>query len=181
MKLTWQKRKRITEMVKGISIYILLIGLTASITLNYMLYKEPLSSVSTNTVKESLKDIEIKYVDRKEYLYFDNENNEWQEFTVTGYTQYDEGCNNIVATGFDLDQANVKRLPICASNCIPIYTIIEIEGLGPYIILDTGLGYKTDYGWEDENWIDILFETQEEAIEFGKRKLKVRILGKVDE
>ena len=135
MKLPRQKRKRITEMIKAFAIYILLVGLTASLTLNYMLYKEPLSSVSTNTntVKESLKDVEIKYIEVEKPYYFDNDNNEWQEFTITGYSANDpswpQGTNNIVATGFDVDKPYMARLPIAASNCIPVYSIVEIEGV----------------------------------------------------
>ena len=105
-------------------------------------------------------------------------NDSWQDFICTGYSANDpqQGTNNIVATTFNLDYARVQNLPIVASNCIPLYSIIEIKGLGGFIVLDTGLGYKTDYGWEDENWVDILFDSKEEAINFGRQALLVRVI-----
>ena len=103
---------------------------------------------------------------------------EWEEYTVTAYTANDpeQGTNNVVSTGFNLDYTRVQNLPIAASNCIPLYSIVEIKGLGGFIILDTGLGYKTEDGWEDENWIDILFPTKEEALALGRQQLEVRII-----
>ena len=106
------------------------------------------------------------------------EDNEWQLFTCTGYSANDlkQGTNNIIATTFDLNYTRVQNLPIVASNCISPYSIIEIKGLGGFIVLDTGLGYKTVDGWEDENWIDILFDSKEEALRFGRQKLMIRII-----
>jgi len=173
MKSTWRRRKQIIEIIKAFAIYILLVGLTVSVTLNWLIWTDLKHIITTE--KEVIKNTEIKYIEAP--YFFDNEGSRWEWYTATAYSQYDDGCNNIVFTGFDLDQVNVKKLPIVASNCIPLYTIIEIEGLGSYIVLDTGLGYRTDYGWEDDHWIDILFETQKEADEFGKQKLRVRILN----
>ena len=106
------------------------------------------------------------------------EDNRWELYTVTGYSANDhaQGTNNIVVTTFDLNYTRVQNLPIVASNCIPLYSIIEIKGLGGFIVLDTGLGYKTENGWEDDKWIDILFKTKEEAIRFGKQEMLVRII-----
>lgn len=107
-----------------------------------------------------------KYKEHIEYV--------WQTFWVTGYSDNDlnQGTDSICATGFKTDSG----LPIVASNCIPLYSIIEIRGLGGFIVLDTGLGYKTKEGWEDDKWIDILFDSKEEALRFGKKELLVRIL-----
>jgi len=176
MKLTWQRRKRIVEIVKAFSIYILLVGLTASFTLNFLFFRD-FQNVGT-TEKEAIRDVQVRYMEREVPYFFDNENNRWEWCTVTGYSANDslQGTNNIVAAGFDLNEINVQNLPIVASNCIPLYTIIEIEGLGSYIVLDTGLGYKTDYGWEDDIWVDILFDDKQEAKDFGIQKLKVRVI-----
>ena len=107
------------------------------------------------------------------------EDNEWQLFTCTGYSANDlkQGTNNIIATTFDLNYTRTQNLPIVASNCIPLYSIIEIEGLGGFIVLDNGLGYRTEYDWEDENWIDILFDNKEEANKFGIRDCLVRVIS----
>ena len=106
------------------------------------------------------------------------EDNRWELYTVTGYSANDhaQGTNNIVVTTFDLNYTRVQNLPIVASNCISPYSIIEIQGLGGFIVLDSGLGYKTTDDWEDDKWIDILFKTKEEAIRFGKQEMLVRII-----
>jgi len=176
MKLTWQRRKRIVEIVKAFAIYILLIGMTASFTLNFLFFRDFQNVVTIE--KEIIKDVQIKYVEKEVLYFFDNEGNRWEWYVVTGYSPNDllQGTNNIVAAGFDLNQVNVQNLPICASNYIPLYSIIIIEGLGSHIVLDTGLGYKTDYGWEDDHWVDILFYDKQKADDFGRQNLRVWII-----
>ena len=102
----------------------------------------------------------------------------WETYTITAYTANDpsQGTNNIVATGFNLNRHNVDNLPIAASNHVDLYSIVEIEDMGAYIILDTGLGYYTPDGWEDHKWIDLLFDCKEEAFKFGVQELRVRII-----
>lgn len=67
---------------------------------------------------------------------------DWQEFIVTGYSANDpeQGTNDIVATGFDLDYIRVKNLPIAATDpeIIPLYSVIEIKDMGAFVALDTG-------------------------------------------
>jgi len=194
----YYRRRLRREANKTFFLYLLIIISTISIVLNILgsLGKLNLPSLFADTVmtpntteKEIIRDTQIEYIEKEVPYYFDNEGNEWKEFTVTAYTANDptfpQGTNNIVASGFDVDKDRVSRLPIAASNCIPLYSIIEIEGLGPFIILDRGLGYKTDYGWEDENWIDIMISTSPEdkqkAFEFGRQKLRVRVVGSVND
>lgn len=102
----------------------------------------------------------------------------WETYTITAYTANDpsQGTNNTVATGFNLNHTNVDNLPIAAANHVPLYSIVEIEGMGAYIILDTGLGYYTPDGWEDHKWIDLLFDCKEEAFRFGVQEKKVRLV-----
>lgn len=78
-------------------------------------------------------------------------------------------------TTFNLYLNRVKNLPIIVvdPNIIPLYSIIKIENLGAFIALDTG-------GLIKGNKIDILFDSKNEAIEFGKQILKVRIINKKD-
>ena len=127
-------------------------------------------TLNYNDLYSQYNELYGKYMEHVKYV--------WQTFTITGYSANDpqQGTNNIVATTFNLDLTRVKDLPIVASNCIPLYSLIEIKGLGGFIVLDTGLGYKTDYGWEDENWIDILFDSKEQALEFGIKELEVRVI-----
>jgi 3D (Asp-Asp-Asp) domain-containing protein len=97
----------------------------------------------------------------------------WKIFEVTGYSANDitQGTSDKVAAGFDLDHKNVKNLPIIATDptIIPLYSIVEIEDLGPFISLDTGGAIKG-------NRIDILFENKDLAFEFGRKNLLARII-----
>ena len=101
------------------------------------------------------------------------EDSGWELYTCTGYSANDikQGTNNVVATTFNLDYQKVKDLPIIAADpeVIPLYSIVEIEGLGGFISLDTGrkiVGRR----------IDILFDSKEEALKFGKQELLVRVI-----
>ena len=77
----------------------------------------------------------------------------------------------MVKTGFNLDYTRVKNLPIIAvdTKIIPLYSIVEIKDIGCFIALDTGYLIKG-------NRIDILFDSKQEAMEFGKRMCEVRIV-----
>ena len=59
---------------------------------------------------------------------------------------------------------------VAADNSIlPIGTIIHIEGYGYAVVLDSG---SVIVG----NRIDLYFNTEKEAIQWGRRKVKVKIL-----
>ena len=101
------------------------------------------------------------------------EDSGWELYTCTGYSSNDikQGTNNVVAATFNLDYQKVKDLPIIAADpeVIPLYSIVEIEGLGGFISLDTGrkiVGRR----------IDILFDSKEEALKFGKQELLVKVI-----
>ena len=95
----------------------------------------------------------------------------WTEFICTGYSANDgsQGTGNIVATGFDLEK--IKDIPIIAvdPDVIPLYSIVEIEGLGAFLSLDTG-------GFIKGNRIDIYFESKDKAINFGRQTLWCRVI-----
>ena len=94
---------------------------------------------------------------------------DWQEFICTGYSNNDgeQGTNGITAIGFKTD----CELPIIAVDpkIIKLYSVVEIEGLGGFVALDTGGAIKG-------NRIDILFENKEQALNFGRQKLMVRVI-----
>jgi len=118
-----------------------------------------------NELQDSYAELYQEYIKHVEYV--------WQTFICRGYSSDDqlEGTNNIVATNFILDYENVCNLRIIATDpkVIPLYSIVEIKGLGAYISLDTGGAIKG-------NKIDILFDTKEEALEFGRQILEVRVI-----
>lgn len=97
----------------------------------------------------------------------------YQDFIVTGYSANDpeQGTTNLLKTGFNLDYECIKNLPIVAvdPNIIPLYSIIEIKDVGYFIALDTGYLIKG-------NRVDILFDTKEEAFNFGVKTLPVGVV-----
>lgn len=99
---------------------------------------------------------------------------EWEKFFITGYTANsgEQRTNNIVATMFNLDLSRVQNLPIIAVDpkIIPLYSIVEIEGLGVFVALDTG-------GLIKGNKIDVLCQDVETAYKITG-EYSIRILKK---
>ena len=93
---------------------------------------------------------------------------EWFYFVATGYSANDplQGTNNITATGKEIK----KGMIAVDSKIIPLGTRIEIKDMGVFVAEDTG-------GKIRGNRIDIYFETREEAKEFGRQVIWVRVLG----
>jgi len=93
---------------------------------------------------------------------------EWFYFVATGYSANDplQGTNNITATGKEIK----KGMIAVDSKIIPLGTRIEIKDMGVFVAEDTGGKIKG-------NRIDIYFETKEEAKEFGRQAIWVRVLG----
>jgi 3D (Asp-Asp-Asp) domain-containing protein len=87
-----------------------------------------------------------------------------------------KGCSGITYTGLDVrDDITYHGRGIIAVDpkVIPLYSIVEIEGY-EYIALDTGGAIKG-------NKIDILMQTEQEAKDFGRRKLTIKVVGSVHE
>jgi 3D (Asp-Asp-Asp) domain-containing protein len=122
-----------------------------------------------NDLYTDFNDLYMDYTDLKANLTA----NKWSKFTVTGYSADDpqQGTTSLICTGFNLDNQNVKDIPIIATDpsIIPLYSIVEIQGLGAFVSLDTGGNIKGSR-------IDILFADKNEAIKFGKQNLLVRII-----
>ena len=93
---------------------------------------------------------------------------EWFYFVATGYSANDpaQGTNNITATGKEIK----KGMIAVDSKIIPLGTRLEIKNMGVFVAEDTGGKIKG-------NRIDIYFETKEEAKEFGRQAIWVRVLG----
>jgi 3D (Asp-Asp-Asp) domain-containing protein len=122
-----------------------------------------------NELYKSYNELYVRY----EELHRNLTSNKWIEYEVTGYSANDseQGTNNIVATNFNLDYENVKNIPIIATDpkVIPLYSIVEIEGMGAYLALDTGGMIK---GFR----IDILFDSKQQALDFGRQTLLARVI-----
>ena len=93
---------------------------------------------------------------------------EWFYFVATGYSANDplQGTSNITATGKEIKKGMVAVDP----KIIPLGTQVEIKDMGLFIAEDSGGKIKG-------NRIDIYFETKEEAKDFGRQVIWVRMLG----
>ena len=95
-----------------------------------------------------------------------------KEITVeaSAYTASCEGCTGITATGINLKtNPNAKVISVDPA-IIPLGSKVYVEGYGEAIAGDTGGAIKG-------NRIDVFFPSQQDAINFGVKKLKVTILN----
>jgi 3D (Asp-Asp-Asp) domain-containing protein len=143
---------------------------------NREIVKEEARLDNLNSFTENYNELYVSYNElysRYEELHRNLTANNWLEYEITGYSANDpeQGTNNVTATTFNLDYTRVKNLPICATDpdIIPLYSIIEIKGLGAYISLDIG-------GMIRGNRIDILFDSKHEALSFGRQILLARVI-----
>lgn len=87
---------------------------------------------------------------------------------VTAYTAYDEGMN-----GKGITASGVKARPyhtIAMSKKYPFGTKVKIEGFDCVFVVEDRGGAITG------NDIDIFMATKQEALNFGRRNLKVKII-----
>lgn len=94
-----------------------------------------------------------------------------KEITVeaTAYTATCEGCSGITATGINLkENPNAKVISVDPS-IIPLGSKVYVEGYGEAIAGDTGGSIKG-------NRIDVFIPSKQDAINFGVKQLKVKIL-----
>ena len=90
--------------------------------------------------------------------------------TATAYTAYCEGCSGTTAIGIDL-RANPNQKEIAVDpNIIPLGSRVWVEGYGEAIAGDTGGAIKG-------NKIDVFIPSQNQALEWGRKKVKVKILN----
>ena len=87
--------------------------------------------------------------------------------TATAYCYGEPGVNNTTSVG-----ARLKRGVIAVDpKVIPYYTKLYVPGYGFGQALDTGGAIKG-------NKIDLAMDTKAETIKYGRRKIKIYILGK---
>ena len=119
---------------------------------------------------ENYPKIEVRYVDRivREVVTEYKSEIEWGKFTVTAYTQYDEGCNNLTAIGLDLNKDWTKHFNFVAvdPDIIPYGKTIFIKIDGKIIealAVDCGYAIKG-------NRLDLYCNSLEEAFGFGVKE-----------
>ncbi|WP_243292191.1 3D domain-containing protein [Bacillus sp. FJAT-47783] len=101
-----------------------------------------------------------------------NDQNIIKELSVeaTAYTAYCKGCSGITATGVDL-RANPNQKVIAVDpDVIPLGSKVYVEGYGYATAEDTG-------GAINGKRIDVFIPSLKEAKRFGRKTVKVKILG----
>ncbi len=90
--------------------------------------------------------------------------------TATAYTAYCEGCSGTTAIGIDLRSNPNQKVIAVDPNVIPLGSKVWVEGYGEAIAGDTGGAIKG-------NKIDVFIPTQDQAMQWGVKKVKVKILN----
>ena len=87
---------------------------------------------------------------------------------ATGYSTQQPGLSTRTATGIDL-RVNPRVIAVDPS-VIPLGSLVEVQGLGVYVAGDTG-------GAINGRIIDIHYPTVSQALSWGRRNVKVRIVN----
>ncbi|WP_052344317.1 3D domain-containing protein [Bacillus ndiopicus] len=102
--------------------------------------------------------------------YDDQEQGDEMIVTATAYTAYCKGCSGTTAYGIDL-RANPNQKVIAVDpRVIPLGTKVWVEGYGEAIAGDTGGAIKG-------NKIDVFIPEYENAMEWGVKKVKIKVLN----
>ncbi|UPM55564.1 LysM peptidoglycan-binding and 3D domain-containing protein [Gottfriedia acidiceleris] len=126
---------------------------------------------STPTTKESVPAIKEDESTTKENVSKTNDSAGLKVITVeaSAYTASCNGCTGITATGINLkENPNTKVISVDPS-VIPLGSKVNVEGYGVAIAGDTGGAIKGKR-------IDVFIPNKQDAINFGRKQVKVTIL-----
>lgn len=100
-----------------------------------------------------------------------NTDNVVKEFTVSAsaYTANCNGCSGITSSGINLKKNPDVKVIAVDPKVIPLGTKVHVEGYGYAIAGDTGSAIKG-------NKIDVFFSSKSEAYDWGRKKVKIKIL-----
>jgi 3D (Asp-Asp-Asp) domain-containing protein len=90
--------------------------------------------------------------------------------TATAYTASCEGCSGITATGVNIKDNPDKKVISVDPSVIPLGTEVYVEGYGYAVAADTGGAIKG-------NKIDVFIPDKQDAINWGKQQVEVKILN----
>ena len=93
---------------------------------------------------------------------------DWKTVQATGYSTQQKGLSTHTATGIDL-RVNSRVIAV-DPRVIPLGSLVEVQGLGVYVAGDTGGAIKG-------NIIDIHYSTVAQALSWGRRSVKIRIIN----
>lgn len=90
--------------------------------------------------------------------------------SATAYTAYCTGCSGVTATGIDLRSNPNQKVIAVDPRIIPLGSRVYVEGYGEAIAGDTGGAIKG-------HKIDLFMASQSDAINFGRKAVKITILN----
>ncbi|WP_305880120.1 3D domain-containing protein [Sporosarcina sp. Marseille-Q4943] len=90
--------------------------------------------------------------------------------TATAYTAYCTGCSGTTAYGIDLRANPDQKVIAVDPSIIPLGTKVWVEGYGEAIAGDVGSAIKG-------HKIDVFIPTYESAMEWGVKKVKLKIIN----
>ena len=93
---------------------------------------------------------------------------EWRTVQATGYSTQQPGLSTHTALGIDL-RVNPRVIAV-DPRVIPLGSLVEVQGLGVYVAGDTGGAIKG-------NIIDIHYPTVGQALNWGRRNVKIRVIN----
>lgn len=127
-------------------------------------YQDGLENVTTSQIEPLETTIELYSLDDKT--------------TFTGYSlSVDETDGNPCIGAGNNNLCELRPIlkkegrTICASRDLPLDTVIYIDGIGECVIKD-----RMNKRYKGTNRIDILFDSKQEAINFGVKQLKYVII-----
>ena len=93
---------------------------------------------------------------------------EWIKFTATGYCSCSSCCG--ISTGITASGAKAQaNHTVAMPKAYPFGTKIEIKNLGEFVVEDRG-------GAINGNKLDIYFNTHQEALNWGRRTVFVKVI-----
>lgn len=90
--------------------------------------------------------------------------------SATAYTAYCNGCSGTTAIGIDLRANPNQKVVAVDPKVIPLGSRVWVEGYGEAIAGDTGGAIKG-------NKIDVFIPSQEQAMQWGRKNVKIKILN----
>lgn len=90
--------------------------------------------------------------------------------TATAYTPYCNGCSGTSATGIDLRSNSGLKVIAVDPSVIRLGSKVWVEGYGTAIAADTGGAIKG-------NKIDVLVQTDAQARNWGRKKVRIKVLN----
>lgn len=93
-------------------------------------------------------------------------------WTITAYCNDGQSASGMPLYAYP---RNDEYMPTVACNCLPFGTIIEIEGLGRFKVVDRGASSGA-FAWHNSNWCDIYLWTEGDCYSWGVQHRNVWVV-----